>query len=41
VPLALANPRAGSVKSMTEIVDALVPQRVATEPKKKRRGVRS
>jgi len=41
VPLALANPRAGIVKSMGEIVDTLVPQRVATEGKKKRRGVRS
>ena len=41
VPLALANPRAGIVKSMGEIVDALIPQRVAAEGKKKRRGVRS
>jgi MinD-like ATPase involved in chromosome partitioning or flagellar assembly len=41
VPLALANPRAGVVKSMGEIVDALVPQRVAADSKKKRRrGVR-
>jgi pilus assembly protein CpaE len=41
VPLALANPRAGMVKSMGDIVDALIPQRVSTDGKKKRRGVRS
>ena len=40
VPLALANPRAGIVKSMGDIADTLVPQRVAADAKKKRRGVR-
>jgi pilus assembly protein CpaE len=41
VPLALANPRAGVVKSIGEIADKLVPQRVAADAKKKkRRGVR-
>ena len=40
VPIALANPRAGIVKSMGEIADTLIPQRVAADAKKKRRGVR-
>jgi pilus assembly protein CpaE len=40
VPLALASPRAGIVKSMGEIADKLIPQRVAADAKKKRRGVR-
>ena len=41
VPLALANPRSGLVKSIGEIADKLVPQRAAADAKKKkRRGVR-
>jgi len=40
VPVALASPRAGIVKSMGEIADKLIPQRVAADAKKKRRGVR-
>ena len=40
VPIALANPRASVVKTMGEIADALVPQRVEADAKKKRRGVR-
>ncbi len=40
VPIALANPRAGIVKTMGEIADALVPQRVIADAKKKRRGVK-
>src|SRR6476660_814810 len=36
VPVALASPRAGIVKSMGEIADKLIPQRVAADAKKKR-----
>jgi pilus assembly protein CpaE len=40
VPIALANPRAGVVKSMAQVADTLVPPRPTAEGKKKRRGVR-
>jgi pilus assembly protein CpaE len=40
VPLALANPRASIVKSLTEVADALVPPRAPAKGEAKKRGRR-